>query len=753
MWNRVDIQDRMEVRSYDLNNMQEYPKSGIEALFADGIGDGKYYSGLDVSPESPTEVRVAPGRYWDGGVCYARLENLQLGIQAETVSLLQYLPSQYERKIALCVYGEERDTNVEPRDFLIDLTNSTTEPAPVPINRMQLALVTVYAGVESPQPQLPVLPSGVLHFCTVTLQPTGISLIEMIDANRVPSTSGAYIDLEEFLRWKSLVEAMIESLRSELASLYELIKNFSPLSQLRLLGFDIARLKEYASLPDTYSAYGSDWFITIDESDTNHGDYDARVEDGLLFPIAASATLDVALLAANDPSVIVSNGMALPAYRDRIRFSTSGYTGQDIGLTVEQQSFEVKTFEVATYVHKYGWSYNQYGQWWSQNFNQGKDFTQGSALTLDNWSNKATFAYDWTLQWNKYWTLQPVEQTYLAPTTTTIVGAMVAQTFMAPASMWLTKLDLFLTKVDSSGDITLVVCKCSKTGEPLLDQALTSTTVSHSSLKLYSTATAFSLPPVFLYGGQRYALCVISQGAHRLATIEGKEFTQGTLFTSTSGAFFEGDLSKDLLFKLYSAEFTSPRTTLALQPLSLSGGFSDLEINAAAFVPQGCSLNYEIQIGGVWHPLTEDTYHLESLPDNVPLRAVFVGTTDVQPALKLEADSIVVSRSKVALTHVSTLRTLASASNTITVKVKTHGFNTAVGQTDHDLTCELLPLAGGTEVADSATVEAQPDGSAVHTFEFTPATALDNYRVKIQATRAAADVSPFVIVERLDIAV
>jgi hypothetical protein len=753
MHRRVEIQDRMEVRAGDLNDLQAFAQEGIEALFADGVGAGKYYSGLEVTQLNPTEVRVAPGRYWTGGQCFARLENLQIGIQADTIPLLQYLPSEYERAIALCVYGDTRDTNVEPRDFLIDLVTQETEPAPVPINRVQLALVGLYPGTEAPQPQLPIIPAGVLHFCTVWLQPTGISRIEMVAANRVPSTSGAYFDLDEFLRWKSSIEALLESLRSELAALYELIKNFSPLAQLRLMGLDIARLKEWANLPDTFSAYGSDWFLDAEESDTARAGYDARVSNGLLFPVAASATLPIALLSANDSSVRVSNGLVLPAHTNRRRFATTGYAGRDIGLTVEQQSFEVREFEISTFVHNYGWSYNQYGAWWSENYNQGKDFTQGTALNIHNAGDKLTFAYDWVLQWNNHWTLQPVRQQYLAPSTITVVGAMVAQTFMSPASMWLTAVDLHFTKIDSSGAVTLVICRVSETGEPLLGQALSQTTLNHNQLKLHSQATQFAMPPAFLYSGQRYALCVISQGAHRLATVAGKEFTEGTLFTSTSGSFFEGDLTQDLLFSLYSASFSAARTVVALQPLSLSGGFSDLVIDAPAFIPQGTDLSYEIQVNGVWHPLAEPTYYLQNLPDNVPLRAVFLGTTDVQPAVRLQADAVLVSRAKTSLTHFSTVRTLASESGNITVKVKTHKFNLTPGQTQHDLSARLA-LLNDTELAPVvSSMTPEPDGSAIHTFEFSPSPAITEYRVKLTASRSQATTPPFVIVERLDIAV
>jgi hypothetical protein len=136
----------------------------------------------------------------------------------------------------------------------------------------------------------------------------------------------------------------------------------------------------------------------------------------------------------------------------------------------------------------------------------------------------------------------------------------------------------------------------------------------------------------------------------------------------------------------------------------------------------------------------------------VPLRAVFLGTTDVQPALKLQADAILISRAKTALTHVSTLRTLPGESDDVTVKVKTFGFNTAVGQSDHDLVAKLVRPNDTEITATVSSVQVEPDGSAVHTFVFAPSPTVTSYRVKLTGSRSGGSVAPFVVVERLDIA-
>lgn len=747
MERQIIARDRAEVRATDQNDMQKFASKSMENIGFDGVGPGRYYAGLDVSQQGPTDVRVAPGRFWEAGVIYVREENLQLGLQSLDFSLFEFLPVEHEVAVAMVVWGLEQDTNVEPRDFLVDLNTRVTEPQAVPMHRMRLATIDMIGGTESPQPQVPPIPGGVLHFCTVYLGPTGILRIEMVESARVPSAEGNRIDLSELRAWQLAIAAQIETLRSLLAKIQELIAGFAPLREIRALAVDVARLKVRWRLPDFYSAYSADWFLFAELSDTSFSGYDARVEDGLLFPVESSVTANLALLNSSDPNVTVMDGRVWPRFSSVRRFGTTGRDG-DMPLAYEQQSFELQTFEAATFVHTYGWSYNQYVNWWAQQYNQNVDFGQGGMPgTGVSHANKTNYAYNWTLEWNRNWTLEPVEHQYLAPTTTTVVGALVAQTFLAPAAMWMTKVHLNFTKIDTSGDVTVVICKTAKTGEPLLKESLATTSVPLAQLRLYPTETEVAIAPCFLSAGERYAICLLTQGSHRVATVSGEKHTQGNLFYSTSGAFFEGDITKDLLFSIYAAKFEQARVVVPLQPISLSGGISDIKIDAPAFRPDGASLIYEMQVGGQWRPFTEPTYHLESLPDVLPLRAVFQGTTDVMPALTLASDAIFASRAKTSLTHFSVLRTLPSASSDILVYIVSHNFV----QASHTLTVTLMD--GGTEHSSAiAEIEELDDGSTQHKFEFDLGTAIDEYRIKIAATRQSSATAPFVIVERMDVA-
>ena len=76
----------------------------------------------------------------------------------------------------------------------------------------------------------------------------------------------------------------------------------------------------------------------------------------------------------------------------------------------------------------------------------------------------------------------------------------------------------------------------------------------------------------FLGKGRRYAIVLISSGAHFVATVANNKFAQGTLFYSTDGAFVQGDLFTDLAFETEFALFAAPIVTVQLQALELAGG-------------------------------------------------------------------------------------------------------------------------------------------------------------------------------------
>src|SRR5690606_19985521 len=112
-------------------------------------------------------------------------------------------------------------------------------------------------------------------------------------------------------------------------------------------------------------------------------------------------------------------------------------------------------------------------------------------------------------------------------------------------------------------------------GKPDPNKVVAKVTVPRNDLKAYPQETVIPLPAHLLGSGERIAFIVQSEGAHSLARGE-PNFTEGTFFYGTDGAFYQGDIGKDIKFRYYMAQFERPRTEVILGNVSLAGGISDI---------------------------------------------------------------------------------------------------------------------------------------------------------------------------------
>ena len=721
MEKQVIFRDRQELQSADLNAIGQHAGDAIAHLVFDAVSSALKFTGGAVSAKSATEVDVAALRFYNGGKVYA-------SEQTETLNLFQYLPLVAKKCVAVVVWGEVVDTDVQPRDFLVDLTTGATEPQAVAMSKLWKANINLQPGNESVDPQPPVLQTGTLAIALVYLTPGGVERIELQDAARLPTLQGHEQRLFEQEAWRTQAEPRISSIATDLAGLAKKTMSLVGRDTVVELANDVARLKAKVNLPTAYASYESDYYGNTDKTDAAGMGYSAAIKNGLLFPTAGQASVGLALFNPYDAGIKRSaEDLVLPAYTDRARIQTSGYSGDISASQYQVQSQTIREYTATVWDYTYGWNYNYYNGWWNSWYWNYYGY---------NWGWYGYYGYRVARQETRY-ELQTV--------TTSYNGAIIGQTFLVSNAMWLTKVGLQFTQIGASGDVMVAVCE-TEGGKPDLLKTLTRVTVARGDLKKYPEETAIPVPPVLLEAGKRYALVLITQGDHRLATVSGNDYTQGTLFFGTDGDYFTGDLTKDLMFTLYAAQFAQPRVEVVLQSVSLAGGISDINIAAPQIVPDGCELRYEIQVGGKWYPLGDAAMRLSTLPDIVPLRLVLLGTSDLAPAFRLVPNAITGSRAATSLTHWSKLRTLAAPSSSITVQV-------VVAQWDgahHTLACEIK--SGATTYTPATTVvRVEPDGQAKRiTFTFTPP-AISTYAIKLTGARSAAS-APFVVVERTDVA-
>ena len=721
MEKQVIFRDRQELQSADLNAIGQHAGDAIAHLVLDAVSGDLKFTGGAVSAKSATEVDVAALRFYNGGKVYA-------SEQTETLNLFQYLPLVAKKCVAVVVWGEVIDTDVQPRDFLVDLTTGATEPQAVAMARLCKANVNLQPGNESADPQPPVLQTGTLAIALVYLTPGGVERIELQDASRLPTLQGHEQRLFEHEAWRTQAEPRISSIATDLAGLAKKTMSLVGRDTVVELANDVARLKAKVNLPTAYASYESDYYGNTDKTDAAGVGYSAAIKNGLLFPTAGQASVGLALFNPYDAGIKRSaEDLVLPAYTDRARIQTSGYSGDISASQYQVQSQTIREYTATVWDYTYGWNYNYYNGWWNSWYWNYYGY---------NWGWYGYYGYRVARQETRY-ELQTV--------TTSYNGAIIGQTFLVSNAMWLTKVGLQFTQIGASGDVMVAVCE-TEGGKPDLLKTLTRVTVARGDLKKYPEETAIPVPPVLLEAGKRYALVLITQGDHRLATVSGNNYTQGTLFFGTDGDYFTGDLTKDLMFTLYAAQFAQPRVEVVLQSVSLAGGISDINIAAPQIVPDGCELRYEIQVGGKWYPLGDAAMRLSTLPDIVPLRLVLLGTSDLAPAFRLAPNAITGSRAATSLAHWSTLRTLAAPSSSITVQVVVAQWDAA----HHTLACEIK--SGATTYTPATTVvRDEPDGQAKRiTFTFTPP-AISTYAIKLTGARTAAS-APFVVVERTDVA-
>jgi hypothetical protein len=706
----VNFRDRQELQSVDLSNIGEYARASLDHVVYDGISDQKHWVEFTVTKSATAELTVSDGRIYSSGMVYVSEDDTVFDV-------LAHLPGTNKRYAAIVAWGQNIDTDAEPRDFLIDAMEGTTEPQAVTMQKLRKANINIVYGTEAAQPQKPTIDSANVVIAWVILNPSDVESIEMETANKLPQVNRNKAALDALEAWKALVSSRVDALASELAKIIARIGQLGNDNDIARVAYDVARLKEINELEDNYTDYGADRYLDENESATGNVNYLAKVEEGCRFDDEAANETAIALFNPIEPSVKVSSGLILPTYTERHVPVVSGFQNA--------QSISQYTYGTHSCVQKtLSRTRIRYGEektictnnaWWragtydraTQTFRNGGETwevlngipdTNGGTV---HWMRLRRFWYDTYTE--KYWEH--------IVTNHNINGSMIAQTFLQPQTAWVTGVGLYFTSKGESGDVNVLICE-TENGQPALKKVIGKSTLAYANILTASngaTVTKVPFQPTLLESGKRYAIVLITGGNHYVGMAPGTVYAQGTFFVSVDGAYQIGSFEKDLMFSLYQAQFPVTRREINLQALSLSGGISNIDILAAMAVPESCSLTFECQIGGVWKPLNEvasGNTILYGLPALIPFRAVFTGTTDIQPAIDTTGSRLFYSRPRTTFKHIS---------NNITVGTPTQTFKLVVilenyYETNHNLTATInFGAMGGAEQTPVTTTDVELD--------------------------------------------
>ena len=739
--------DRQEFQAADVNSMQTYMDEALAHVVMDAITTEKMFVGLEVAQKSPTEITVASGRLWDGvsGKRYAKSE-------AEDVSLYSYLPVSDKRYLDISVIGQEASTDQEPRDYLVDLTAQTTEPKSVYMTTSREVLIQITAGLESSQPQKPAPPTGYTTIAQVLLTTSGIDTIVAADNKKLMRLFEVYETGLEHGNWIALMTPRISTLFTDLATLASRLGAAADLSLVRTLAADLALVKQKLLLPATYAAYDADDFFDASKSDVAADGYRARVDQGLRFPWGGEVEKQLALFNPYDAAIKNFDGFILPAHTEVTRLRTSGLAGT---MSLSQYQFQtvelkqmtrtrVRTKFSPVEINSVTGAYTYKAEKVVEEVFEGTVDVDASGTIVDGTYTKENgqavdmYTYYTRESWTEpYWSYETV--------TKSVNGVIAAQTIMNSQNGWLLSVGLTFASKAADGFVNMVLCE-TENGLPNLARAIA--TVDPADIKVDGSETLFAFPqPVFLAAGKRLAIVLITGGQHTVNLVDGTSYTNGTLFYSVDGVYFQGDNTKDLMMSLVYAQFINPRAVVELDSISLENGLCAFDILAPATEVAPAAITYEFQPSGAgtWYPFSaENASKLLGLPALCKMRAVMTGTTDLMPGLGLSGSRIRATRPALTFKHVSTARALSAASSNIEVTLLLGGFDA----TKHQCTVSLL--SGGQTYAGTVKDETESDGTIRRVVSFTPP-AITAYKIQIDGTTSTA-LDCFCVSQRMDVA-
>lgn len=758
MERRVKIHQDQQITDGDLNNMGEFTRSSFDHIVHDGIEPGRKFWGFPVSATGPLEVTVGAGRLYDQGKVFYRDD--EGGV---TLSVANFMPTVTKRIVTVAVWGNQIDTNVQPRTFLIDVDTLQTEAEAVATENRRHAEINLTAGVEAVEPQPPPLDANVVAVAHIILTPTGIESIVAVEENRLSSVSANYQKLRELEVWRNQAGAAIETLRSDLAALADRTRGMVRRPEVNGIASAVAELKDIVGLPDDLTTFAADHFLDRSECDDEHPDWLARIEEGVRFPAAQAHTAQLALLNQFEERVKVVDGLMLPAYEEVLRLSSSGNDAEVAIAQYQFQSIEITKKKRSQIRTRYGESFLvcTNSEWWKSGYYDAQKgvFTRDGQqfIVVYDPANRhphearGTFIYRVTQFWE-----DTVEEEYtdIDASAETVSGACIGQTFLNAQDGWLTKVRLYFTRVASTGDVRVMITETSG-GAPDLDKVIADVTVDAEELQTWPLATDVPIGPVHLKQG-RYAIVLMTPGNHFVAVVDNNKYAEGQFFYNLNEFWFMGDAARDLAFQLLFAEFEATRIEVQMQPLTLENGIANIDLLVEAIRPNGTEIHYEVQINGEWQRLDEyNTNLLNGLPALLPFRIVFVGTTDNHTGVALGAPSTSLCwRPRTDFTYVSATRDLGASCDQVEVRIEVEWWD------DDRHTLDIALLTGetfSTEVQPDSVEERElPPWNNVYGRKefralFSLNTPVDQYKIMAEGTTNNALVT-FHISKRIDIA-
>ncbi|WP_262027572.1 hypothetical protein [Microvirga sp. Mcv34] len=633
----------------DFDDIGAYARQGVDDVVGGAIGYPSHWSGYTVEKVDAATVRVSPGVLFDDEIVYS-------SDAATVVSLQVHIPAitDNRRWIGLVVQGQEA-TRSQNRQVETDSETGETVNIAVPkVEDRFVNIILAPGAVElSTDPTKPEIPADNSCIAFVLLGNTGIVEIvpgEAWRAKTLYEVEGRVTALEVSLAGAFVRVATLETDLSNLAAHVNSLVIPRP-EIVREMRRDIAAMRRQLQVPE---GARSDWYdpaLVMDQWDSNHSAWLARIKEGIQFPFASYKEGRLELVNEDNPLVRFSGRRMLPAYSEvkRIFNEGSGETRNisqlthtvitaiqksvprsriSFGPTINICENAAEWSRYAPALHAQS-SFQKDGELWvSDGIVANFDFVDHRVFAVRQ--VKVETYYDY------YWEYQPQQ--------IGVNGSVFGQTFNNANPMIATSIELDFSVVAPDGEVHLFVCEVDETGVPLYDSVLATSVLTPAQLKL--NWNKFPIPPTYFQPGKRFAWFTVTTGNHQLRGTGNNNFSGGTSFLSTDGAWSQGDLKFDFNFRINAARFANSRSVIDFRPMTLENGMTQFSLLYPNWTPEGTALEWEIRPQGAaeWSKLKPaDTLGgnpLVGLPPHVEIRAVILATPDLAPMIELSANAV-----------------------------------------------------------------------------------------------------------------
>jgi hypothetical protein len=664
------------IEASDLEAISAAAREGDENIASGAIGYPNHWAEFTIQTPSASVTRISEGRLFRNGLIYDNDASFDL-------DLITSLPvvANDQKYIAILVRGSE-ETIDENRYIETDVDTGETAATAVPKTTVRKCDFVVQQGVAGPTPIRPSVAESDCAICFVLLGTAGIIQIESSNDHRVKTlyeVEGRVTVLEDQM---VIAFARTQTLQTDLANLQARLSDYARQDVTRQLQMDMARVRKLLSLPDAARAYLYDSGLIDAVWSKTHVDWDARVEEGIRFPLAAFEDVQLSVTNPSQDGIKITDGVMLldwsettiievdgsggtrdisqqvhtvqtPVARTVSRSSTSyGPTVAACGNTADFSGFDAaatgQTFQ------RNGQTFQKIGVINAQTpgdtldtsaFNashgtnyDAADIAVHNSMPTNNTTHRAIYAARAVI--HNTWT-----ETYWDMVTETfgINGSVYAQTFLLTQPMILSSIEVKFDRVGNDGNVQMLLVEVSSTGEPVFDNTIAHTTVEHADLSTGWVKFPFS--PRYLDPGKRYAWVTVTTGNHSLKTVTGSEYTQGSLFWSTDQAWFQGSTQEDFCFKVNSTNHTTTRAQVVFDSLTLAGGMTEIRLLYESWAPEGTAMMWEVRTSGSadWEPIQPETSEYQNplwnLPTTCQLRLTMIGTYGLSPAIILNEEA------------------------------------------------------------------------------------------------------------------